>query len=60
MTVDDRTLEDGLAGLMTNAPDSLAPGVLVEVGLADRFGRMDSPIGETPSWPGTGSGRLHR
>jgi O-6-methylguanine DNA methyltransferase len=55
MTVDDRTLEHGLAGLMTNAPDSLAPGVLVEVGLADRFGRMDSPIGELiVAWNGLG------
>ena len=55
MTIDDRTLEHGLAGLMTNAPDSLAPGVLIEVGLADRFGRMDSPIGELiVAWNGLG------
>jgi O-6-methylguanine DNA methyltransferase len=64
MTIDDRTLELGLAGLMTNAPDTLAPAVLVEVGLADRYARMDSPIGSLiVAWNGLGvstveSGRL--
>ena len=55
MTVDDRTVELGMADLMTTAPDSLAPGVLVEVGLADRFARMDSPIGPLiVAWNGLG------
>ena len=55
MTIDDRTVELGLADLMTTAPDTLAPGVLVEVGLADRFARMDSPIGTLiVAWNGLG------
>ena len=55
MTIDDRTLELGLADLMTTAPTTLAPGVLVEVGLADRFARMDSPIGPLiVAWNGLG------
>ena len=55
MTIDDRTVELGLADLMTSAPDTLAPNVLVEVGLADRFARMDSPIGALiVAWNGLG------
>jgi O-6-methylguanine DNA methyltransferase len=44
-----------MADLMTSAPDTLAAGVLVEVGLADRFARMDSPIGALiVAWNGLG------
>ena len=40
---------------MTSDPDTLAPGVLVEVGLADRCARMDSPIGDLiVAWNGRG------
>ena len=45
MTTDDRDLEAAMAELRTHAPPTLAPGVLVEVGLADRYARFDSPIG---------------
>ncbi len=55
MTVDDRTLEAALAGLAIRAPSSLAPDVLVEVGLADRFARFASPIGPlVVAWNGIG------
>ena len=55
MTTDDRTLEAAMAGLATHAPSTLAPDVLVEVGLADRFARMDSPIGPlVVAWNGLG------
>ena len=36
MTTDDRELEAAMAALLTTAPATLAPGVLAEVGLADR------------------------
>ena len=45
MTTDDRTMESALAGLSVTAPASLAPSVLADVGLADRYARFDSPIG---------------
>lgn len=55
MTVDDRDLEAAMAGLLTTAPPSLAPGVLVEVGLADRYARVESPIGPlVVAWNGIG------
>jgi O-6-methylguanine DNA methyltransferase len=55
MTTDEHTLEAAMADLATTAPSSLAPGVLVEVGLADRFARMDSPIGSlVVAWNGMG------
>jgi len=55
MTPDDRTLEAAMAGLATHAPSTLAPDVLVEVGLADRFARTDSPIGGLiVAWNGLG------
>ncbi len=55
MTIDDETLELELPSLMTAAPDSLAPGVLVELGLADAFDRVDSPIGALfIAWNGLG------
>ena len=55
MTTDDRTLESALAGLRVAAPASLAPNVLAEVGLADRYARFDSPIGPlVVAWNGLG------
>ena len=55
MTTDDRDLEAAMAGLLTTAPATLAPGVLAEVGLADRYARIDSPIGPlVVAWNGLG------
>ena len=57
MTVDDRDrdTEAAMAALLTTAPPSLAPDVLVEVGLADRYARIESPIGPlTVVWNGIG------
>ena len=53
MTTTD-AIEAALDQLSVAAPPSLRPNVLAEVGLADRFARMDSPIGRSSS-PGTGS-----
>jgi O-6-methylguanine DNA methyltransferase len=51
----DRDLEAAMTGLRTTAPATLAPGVLVEVGLADRYARFDSPIGPlVVAWNGRG------
>lgn len=55
MTTDDRDLETAMAGLLTPAPPSLAPNVLAEVGLADRYARFHSPIGPlVVAWNGLG------
>ena len=55
MTTDDRTMESALAGLGVAAPASLAPNVLADVGLADRYARFDSPIGPlVVAWNGLG------
>ena len=55
MTTDDRTLEAAMAGLASHAPSTLAPDVLVEIGLADRFARTGSPIGTlVVAWNGLG------
>lgn len=55
MTVNDRALEEAMATLSTTAPSSLAPSVLVEIGLADRYARFDSPIGQlVVAWNGLG------
>ena len=55
MTVDDRDLEAAMAALLTNAPPSLAPNVLADLGLADLFARFDSPIGPlVVAWNGLG------
>ena len=55
MTTDDRTMESALAGLGAAAPSSLAPNVLADVGLADRYARFDSPIGPlVVAWNGLG------
>ena len=55
MTIDDRELEAAMATLLTSAPTSLAPGVLAEVGLADRYATIASPIGPVVvAWNGIG------
>ena len=55
MTIEDRELEEAMATLLTTAPPSLAPGVLAEVGLADRYAYIDSPIGALiVAWNGLG------
>jgi O-6-methylguanine DNA methyltransferase len=55
MNIDDRTVEEAMASLMTTAPASLAPSVLAAVGLADRYSRIQSPIGQlVVAWNGTG------
>lgn len=55
MTIEDRELEEAMATLLTTAPPSLAPGVLVEIGLADRYDYIDSPIGPlVVAWNGIG------
>ena len=44
-----------LAALAVTAPTSLRPNVLVEVGLADRYGFVDSPLGTLAvAWNGLG------
>jgi len=55
MTIHDRDLEAAMASLFTTAPPSLAPGVLAAVGLADRYARIESPIGSLAvAWNGIG------
>jgi O-6-methylguanine DNA methyltransferase len=55
MTTDDRTIEAALARLGVAAPASLAPSVLADVGLADRYARFDSPLGPlVVAWNGLG------
>jgi len=55
MTIDDRDVEAAMSGLATRAPATLAPNVLAEVGLADRYARFDSPIGPlVVAWNGLG------
>lgn len=55
MTIDDVALGKALARLLMTAPPSLADGVLVDVGLADRYTRIDSPIGSVVvAWNGVG------
>ncbi len=48
-------LDTALDGLTVAAPATLKPAVLVEVGLLDRYARIDSPIGPlTVAWNGLG------
>lgn len=55
MTTTERDLETAIAALATNAPPSLAPNVLIEIGLADRYARFDSTIGPlVVAWNGLG------
>ena len=52
---DDRAIEAALSDLGLSAPPTLAPDVLVQVGLADRFATIDSPIGPLyVAWNGRG------
>jgi O-6-methylguanine DNA methyltransferase len=52
---DDATLEAAMADLAVTAPPTLAPNVLVEVGLADRMARLDTVIGPLyVAWNGRG------
>ena len=55
MTTDDRTIETALTDLAVPAPGRLRPAVLAEVGLADLYARIDSPIGQLfVAWNGIG------
>jgi O-6-methylguanine DNA methyltransferase len=55
MTVNDQDVEEAMAALLTTAPPTLAPGVLAAVGLADRYARMESPLGSlVVAWNGIG------
>lgn len=55
MTSQPIHLETALAGLATTAPPSLAPAVLAELGLADAFAAIDSPLGWLwVAWNGIG------
>ena len=55
MTVSDKDLETAMADLLTAAPPTLAPGVLVQLGMVDRFARFDAPIGPlVVAWNGLG------
>jgi O-6-methylguanine DNA methyltransferase len=55
MTLSDRDLENAMTSLMTTAPPTLAPGVLVELGMLDRYSRFEAPIGSlVVAWNGLG------
>ncbi len=55
MTVSDKDLETAMADLMTVAPPTLSVGVLVELGIVDRYARFDAPIGSlVVAWNGLG------
>jgi O-6-methylguanine DNA methyltransferase len=55
LPTDDASLEAAMAGLTATAPPTLAPNVLVEVGLADRMARLDTVIGPLyVAWNGRG------
>lgn len=55
MTTNDRAIESALGGLALAAPRELVPSVLAEVGLADRYATVDSPIGPLyVAWNGLG------
>jgi O-6-methylguanine DNA methyltransferase len=54
-SLDPAAIEASLAGLTATAPADLRPAVLAEVGLADRYARVDSPIGPLlVAWNGRG------
>lgn len=51
----DTVVEAALADLTATAPATLRPAVLIEVGLADAYASIDSPIGPlTVAWNGRG------
>ena len=48
-------IETAMVALQTRAPESLAPNVMAEIGLADQYARFDSPIGPlVVAWNGLG------
>jgi O-6-methylguanine DNA methyltransferase len=55
MMTTDEEIEATLAGLAVPAPDTLRPAVLAKLALADRYARIDSPIGPLfVAWNGIG------
>jgi O-6-methylguanine DNA methyltransferase len=53
--ITDDSLTSALAGLRAQAPASVGFGALVELGLADRYAEMESPLGPTfVAWNGRG------
>ena len=53
--LDPSAVEAALAGLAVTAPPALATDILVEVGLADRYATIDSPVGRlNVAWNGRG------
>ena len=55
MTLTDNDLETAMASLLTAAPPTLAEGVLVDVGVIDRYARFEAPIGSlVVAWNGLG------
>lgn len=51
----DAVIEAAIADLTITAPPRVRPAVLIEVGLADAYARIDSPIGPlTVAWNGRG------
>ena len=55
LPLDDRAMDSALADLALTAPPNLAADVLVEVGLADRYATIESPIGPLyVAWNGRG------
>ncbi len=55
MTISDKDLETAMADLLIPAPPTLAEGVLVELGIVDRYARFDAPIGPlVVAWNGLG------
>jgi O-6-methylguanine DNA methyltransferase len=55
MTISDKDLEAAMADLLTAAPPTLAPAVLVQLGMVDRYARFDAPIGPlVVAWNGLG------
>jgi O-6-methylguanine DNA methyltransferase len=55
MTITDRSIEIALTDLAVAAPPGMRADVLVRAGLADRYGRVPSPIGPlVVAWNGLG------
>jgi methylated-DNA-[protein]-cysteine S-methyltransferase len=55
LPIDDAAIEAALGDLTLTAPRGIAPDVLVEVGLADRYATAESPIGQLyVAWNGRG------
>ena len=55
LPIDDRAVEAALADLTLTAPPHLAADVLVDIGLADHYAAIDSPIGLLyVAWNGRG------